>query len=159
VSVGAGLVRPDNPLAEIRLATDAAQGFTLGPDPDHLVRIVPLGLEGDTPPATAYAGQLLFAGARPGADLLVRPAPAGVQTFEQLRDERAPESFAYGLQLASGQTAELDHGMVAIRRDGKLIVQSLPALALDADRRAVPVDLHLDGDVVRLDVAHRNAGY
>jgi hypothetical protein len=59
-----GEVGPENPIAQVRIATDPADGFTIGPDPQHLVTIMPLGLRADAPSATVFAGQMLFADAR-----------------------------------------------------------------------------------------------
>jgi hypothetical protein len=154
-----GEVRPQNPIAQVRIATDPAEGFTMGPDAQHLLTIVPLGLRADTPSATVFAGQLLFADARDSTDLLIRPSATGVQTFEQLRSAAAPESFAYRLELSSGQTAALTDGVVSIRQDGELIAQSAPPVAIDAARRPVPVTISLADNVVRLDVPHRHGGF
>jgi len=154
-----GEVRPQNPIAQVRIATDPAEGFTIGPDPRHLVTIVPLGLRADAPSATVFAGQMLFPGARESADLLIRPSATGVQTFEQLRSAAAPESFAYRLELSSGQTAALADGVVSIRQGGELIAQSVPPVAIDAEQRSVPVTISLTDDVIRLDVPHRQGGF
>ena len=154
-----GEVRPQNPIAHVRIATDAADGFTIGPDPQHLVRIVPLGLRADAPSATVFAGQMLFADTRDSADLLIRPSVTGVQTFEQLRSSAAPESFAYRLELSSGQTATLTNGVVSIRQDGELIAQSVPPVAIDAEQRPVPVTISLADNVIRLDVPHRQVRF
>ena len=89
-----GEMRPENPVTQVRIATDPRKGFTIGPDPARLVTIVPLGIQEGAPDATVFAGQLLFARARPDADLLIRPSVDGVQTFEQLVGPTAPESFA-----------------------------------------------------------------
>ena len=154
-----GEVRPQNPIAHVRIATDAADGFTIGPDAQHLVTIVPLGLRADAPSPTVFAGQMLFADARDSADLLIRPSVTGVQTFEQLRSAAAPQSFAYRLELSSGQTATLANGVVSIRQDGELIAQSAPPVAIDAEQRPVPVTISLADNVVRLDVPHRQGGF
>lgn len=119
-----GEVRPENPVTEVRIATDPAEGFTIGPDPLHLVTIVPLGLRADASAGTPFAGQILFAGARESADLLLRPSPTGVQTFEQLTGEAAPESYAYRLDLAPGQSADLADGVVTIRQAGEIIARA-----------------------------------
>jgi hypothetical protein len=158
-SGGPGEVEPQNPVAEVRIATDASQGFTIGPDAQHLLSVVPVGLDPDTPPGTAFAGQLLFAGAAPQTDLLLRPSAAGVQTFEQLSGAAAPESFSYRLALDPGQTAELRNGVVTVRQAGAVIAQSVPPIALDADHQPVPVTTSLDHDVLRLDVPHRGGGF
>ena len=154
-----GEVRPQNPVTQVRIATDPMEGFTIGPDPQHLVTIVPLGLRADAPNGTAFAGQMLFAGARDATDLLLRPSATGVQTFEQLNSEQAPQAFFYRLQLAPGQSADLADGVVTIRQAGSVIVRSLPPVAVDADRRPVPVTISLTDNVVRLDVAHRDGGF
>ena len=154
-----GEVRPQNPIVQVRIATDPTAGFTIGPDPQHLVTIVPIGLRADAPSATVFAGQMLFADARDSADLLIRPSATGVQTFEQLRSPAAPESFAYRIELSSGQTAALANGVVSIRQDGDLIAQSVPPVAIDAEQRAVPVTISLADNVVRLDVPHRQGHF
>jgi hypothetical protein len=154
-----GEVRPQNPIAHVRIATDPAGGFTIGPDPQHLVTIVPLGLRADAPSATVFAGQMLFPDARESADLLIRPSATGVQTFEQLRSSAAPQSFAYRLELSSDQTATLADGVVSIRQDGELIAQSAPPVAIDAEQRPVPVTINLADNVVRLDVSHRQGSF
>jgi hypothetical protein len=110
VGAGRGEMRPENPVTPVRIATDPREGFTIGPDPDHLVTIMPLGIDPTAPDATVFAGQMLFANARPSIDLLVRPSVEGVQTFEQLVGPSAPEWFDYRLQLTAGQTAALDDG-------------------------------------------------
>ncbi len=157
-NAGPGEVRPQNPVAEVRIATDPRRGFTIGPDPQRLVTIVPLDVDDAAPGAARFAGQLLFAGIHAAADLLVRPSAVGVQTFEQLTGADAPESFAYRLVLGPGQRAELANGIVTIRQAGEVIVQSTPPIALDADHRSVPVTTTLEGDVLRLGVPHRGRG-
>lgn len=154
-----GEIRPQNPLAQVRIATEPADGFTIGPDAQHLVTIVPIGLRAGAPSATVFAGQMLFADARDSTDLLIRPSATGVQTFEQLRSAAAPESFAYRVELSSGQTAALANGVVSIRQDGKLIAQSVPPVAVDAEQHPVPVTISLADKVVRLDVPHRQGGF
>ena len=154
-----GEVRPQNPIAVVRIATDPADGFTIGPDAQHLVTIVPIGLRADAPSATVFAGQLLFADARDSADLLIRPSATGVQTFEQLRSAAALESFAYRIELSSGQTAALANGVVSIRQDGMLIAQSVPPVAVDAQQHPVPVTISMADNIVRLDVPHRQGGF
>ena len=158
-SGGPGEVRPQNPVAEVRIATDPRQGFQIGPDARHLVKIVPLGLRPDAPNATAFAGQLLFAGARDGADLLIRPAVDGVQTFEQLNAAAAPESFSYRLELGPDQTARLAGASVTVHQGDRIVARSLPPVAVDADHHAVPLTTSLRDGVLRLDVAHRDRGF
>lgn len=154
-----GELRPQNPVAQVRIATDPRKGFTIGPDAGHLVTIVPVGIRADAPDATVFVGQALFAGARTAGDLLIRPSATGVQTFEQLTAPAAPEAFSYRLELGRDQTAELAGDIVTIKQAGEVIVRSLPPIAIDADRRSVPVAISLDGDTVRLDVAHRGHGF
>jgi hypothetical protein len=158
-SGGPGEVEPQNPVAEVRIATDPHDGFTIGPDPQHLVAIAPLGLSPDVPTATAFAGQLLVPGAHPQADLLIRPSVTGVQTFEQLTGADAPESFQYRIELGAEQTAELSDGVITIRQAGAVIAQSLPPRAFDADHQVVPMTTSLDDGVLRLDVPHRGRGF
>lgn len=151
-------LEPANPAVPLSIARDPQGGFTLGPDAAHSVTIAPLGID-DGAAATTWAGQLLVAGSHAETDSLLRPSESGVQTFEQLRGPAAPEEFAYKLRLREGQVATLSDGTLEIRDRGKLIVRALPALATDAARRDVPVTQTLEGDVLRLRVAHRGAGW
>jgi hypothetical protein len=151
-------LEPQNPAVALSIARDPRDGFTVGPDDAHSVTITPAGID-DQAAATTWAGQLLVAGSHAATDSLLRPSESGVQTFEQLKGPDAPEEFAYRLRLRAGQVATLTNGTLEIRDRDTLVVRALPALAADAARRDVPVAQTLDGDVLRLRIAHRGGGW
>ena len=155
-----GEVRPQNPIAQVRIATDPADGFTIGPDAQHLVTIVPLGLRADAPSATVFAGQMLFADARDSADLLIRPSVTGVQTFEQLTERRGTASRSpTGLSSRAAKPPRWPTASCRSVKTASCIAQSAPPVAIDAEQRPVPVTISLADNVVRLDVPHRQGGF
>jgi hypothetical protein len=143
---------------ELDMADDHERGFTVGPDPERAVKVLPLSLAPDAGPATVTAGKLFFPGTRTDTDTMLMPAVDGLESFEHLRSAEAPTAFAYRLGLTPRHAARIEGGDLVVTYDGRPALRVLAPVAKDADGTEIPARLRLDGAVLTIEVDHRQAG-
>lgn len=154
----AGAIVLQNAPFELKLRDAASAGFELGPDPAHSVRIVPVHADPAASAATV-AGQLFAPDTQPQTDTLSRVTTSGLETFQQLRGPAAPERFEYRVQLRPGQVLRATAEGAVVEQAHKTLLAVSAPLALDAERRPVPIALGVDGDRLVLTVRHRDGGF
>lgn len=110
--------------------------------------------------ARVVNGRAFYASVRRDTDLMVTPLADGVETFAQLRSDRAPEELSFELDLPDGGRAERDPlGGVLIRRGGDVLAGVTPPTAWDADGSSVPVTQRLERGRLVLRVPHRGDNF
>jgi hypothetical protein len=86
--------------AQGTVAQDPAEGFVL----DGL-RVTPVNVaSAATDGVRAGDDAVVFANTAPGADTAIRPDATGLETFTQVRDVDAPETYAWRVSLSAGQS-------------------------------------------------------
>ena len=97
--------------------------------------------------------------------MLVRPTPAGVESYTILRAADSPQDITFSLSLPSGAELRLVPGPggfpagAAVTRGGKDLMVIAPATDRDADGQPVPVPYGVEGSDLTVHVAHRNGSY
>ncbi|HEY5943023.1 MAG TPA: NHL repeat-containing protein [Solirubrobacterales bacterium] len=86
-------------------------------------------------------------------DLAISPTPTGVETMTQLRSADSPEVSIYRFSLPSGASLAATEAGGAKVRSGEELLLNVPApTAIDAAGEAVPVDLEVSGDTMKVHV-------
>jgi Dickkopf N-terminal cysteine-rich region len=104
------------------------------------VRVQALGIAPSA--ASADGSTLTYRNVAPSTDMVLSPAPGGVEEFRVLRDARAPTTLSWEITPPSGGTVLVDgFGVEVLDVKGVLVAAATPLFALDANdmRRAVPV--------------------
>ncbi|HEX8103183.1 MAG TPA: RHS repeat-associated core domain-containing protein [Solirubrobacteraceae bacterium] len=155
-----GFVPETSPI-EMRLAARIADGMALT---GAGVRLVPLtSSDGDLSTEDARLG---WTNVDVDTDFFVTPGVAGFETSHLLRSPESPELIRFRLEIPEGATLELvEHrpgvadDTVEVRRDGTLLATVSPAVAWDAQQASVPLTTSLEGSVLSVRVAHRDADF
>ncbi len=150
-------LEPANPLVDVRVHQNLVGGVDLG---GTGITLVPSGStlasEGVAQGAVAF-----FANAGSDTDFLVKPVPAGFESFTALRSSDSPTEVSYRFQTPAGVTAGVsgDGLRVEFRGvDGRLVASvGLPS-AVDGDGNPVATSWTLDGETMRVSVQHHAAG-
>src|SRR5205807_8453655 len=70
---------------------------------------------GAPPPQAVNSTAVEYADTGPSTDTILRPTPLGMQEFDQLRDQSAPQTQTYQVALQNGQyLQQLDNGSIAV---------------------------------------------
>ncbi|HEU4461875.1 MAG TPA: hypothetical protein VFR75_04710, partial [Solirubrobacterales bacterium] len=87
------------------------------------------------------------------ADLVISPTPTGVETMTQLRSADSPNVSTYRFSLPPGASLSATEGGGAKVRSGEKLLLSVPApTAIDAAGEAVPVELEVSRDTLKVHV-------
>ena len=101
--------------SQARIAAEAAGGFTV--DGLEVQPLLPAGTD-PTQPGLVDGAAVVFGDTGDGADTVIRPSAAGLETFTQIRDAAAPADYSWRLELAPGERLEvLSDGSVAVLTD------------------------------------------
>lgn len=154
---------PKAPLANVELPEQATGQIALSDVG------VSFGFEG----ATGSNGRLVDAATGSGKEMVLYPNTqvdtdtavtytlGGVETFNYLRSEDSPESFALDYDLPEGASlsATADGGAIALNEEGEELVTVFPPYAVDAQGSDVPMTLSVNGNSIVLDVSHRGEDF
>jgi hypothetical protein len=164
VSHGADLVPANDPVPTT-IARDARDGVRL--DASGVGLSVP-GTGADS--AAVVSGDKAFfpnVGSEPDTDLLVAPAPGGVEAAFQLRSADSPVDPTLALDLPAGAELRVDGqappfgkgeaGAAEVVRGGRTLATVAPPVAVDADGQAVPASYEARGSNLVVHVDHRHA--
>lgn len=147
---------PANPVVEARIPKLLSDGVRLG---SHGI-----GIDLETPPGVGpVEGELtgaatVYSQVAADTDFLVKPTPAGIETFTQIRSPEAPESHKLRFTLPAGArlSGTVDGGAEIVRGEETLAI-IMPPSAKDAQDQDVPVSYGIDGATLELRVPHREA--
>ena len=158
-----GALEPRNAPSELRIATDARQGVSLGVG----VRMRAAGTD-EPSEALVRGDKAFFANVGPAADtdLTVAPVIGGAELAFQLRSPDAPEAPGIAFDLPAGAKLRVADGGkkpedvprdgAEVVKDGKTIMGVLPPLAVDADGQLLKSAYEISGDELRIRVPHRD---
>lgn len=145
----------DNPLVDTKLPESLEDGITVGGGGDAALKI--------TPQLAANSGHIengrvFYGGGTSSIDIVVTPAPAGLQLTAIVRAADAAQDVPLDFELPTGASLRLDAaGMLVIERDGKQLYRVTPPAAVDAAARPVDARYDVVGGRAVLHVAHRAA--
>jgi len=149
---------PGNPLTALRVGKRLGDGISLG---DVGVRVLPVGA-GDVR-GSLVSGTPFWANVATDTDMLVKPLPAGAESFWQLRSQESPEQLRLKLDLPAGaqlRLASAGAGDAAgpeaaeVVKAGKVLAKIAAPGTRDADGQAVPTSMRVDGQDIVVTVAH-----
>lgn len=141
---------PANPLAALRIPKELAEPVSFGGES------LRFRVEGAAGSGTRVGDQVFFGNVGTDTDLLLSPAPLGVETFLQLRSEDSPEQIVLDFELLAGVRLEKARtGAVEIVRGEESIGLVMPPTAADAEGWQLPLSLSIAGDRVIIGVEHR----
>jgi RHS repeat-associated protein len=139
---------PESTIADISVPVELEDGATV-----DRVAITPAGdatavkLDGDT---VAYPNADL------DTDVALVSTLTGLETFHQLRSDRAPEQLRLDVELPAGAALQpAANGAVVAVRDGEVLASISAPTAVDAQGEPVPAQLAIDGSGVVIEVDHQ----
>lgn len=91
-------------------------------------------------------------------DSVVRTIAGGVELFETIRSEDAPEEFSIAIEGAGDLALVADGDETAVERNGRRVATIGEAVARDAAGRPVPVETELSGTTLTMRMPHRGRG-
>lgn len=143
-------LQPANPLIEVSLPDELAEGFEL-PGASVTLKLNQAPAERS---ASILGGSIAFyPNVAADTDLAVSATPRGFETFTQLRTPDAPLNQRFSLDLPAGANLEPDEmGGAVASIAGEPVVVISPPSAVDANGASVPVDLQVDGHSFELSV-------
>lgn len=117
-----------------------------------------VGVRPASPAAAAAAREVgdrvVIPSALEDTDLWVTPTPRGFETFAVLRSAASPERIALDVMLPRGAALRGVGGGAEVVRDGRRLVSITAPTGIDADGRAVPVTMRVEGSRLVLAVPH-----
>lgn len=100
----------------------------------------------------------LLANVMPATDLVVRPTAIGMDSFIQVRNESAPHSFLWTVDLPGSQRLALHDGAVSVMNgEGKAVAGFKAPTATDKNGAAVPTSYSVAGDKLAMSIGHRSS--
>ena len=146
-----GELQPANPLVEVGVPDDLAEGVQLG---EAGVQIELADAPTGRAPSTVDDSVAFYPNVAPDTDFAVVPTTTGVETLTQLRSSDAPRSQTLELDLPAGAKLEAteDGGAAVVTGEDTLVGVQAPT-ALDAGGESVPVSLEVSGDSLVLTVS------
>jgi hypothetical protein len=147
---------PQAALVRLRLPKHLADGIEL---PDVGIGLVPADAASGASAQSAGGSVFWANGGGVDTDVIATPLPWGVQLLGHLRSVDSPEDVRLRLVLPAGVRAEGPgaQGEIALKRGAEVLAQVSPPLVYDADGVGVPASYSLDGDMLTVHVAHREA--
>jgi tripartite motif-containing protein 71 len=148
--------KTDNALVDLALPASARGAIEVG---DGGFAIAQAGaLES---PARRFGDKNLFyPEVLPHTDLMVASTSFGAELFNLLRSKDSPEEFRFAIEVPPGAELRSDgQGGAEVVREGETLTRIPKPWALDAQQTDVPVTLEVEGDLIVLNVAHREGDY
>ncbi|HEX8206978.1 MAG TPA: hypothetical protein VF587_13035, partial [Solirubrobacteraceae bacterium] len=144
---------PRRAVTPLRIAARLGDGIDVGGG----VVLRPEAADADAE-GVAVGGSVLYANAGRDADVAVRPLPNGVELYDVVRSDQAPERFALTV-LGTGTELRATNGgdVFEVRSGGTVAGRFTAASALDAAGRPVATKTRADGNRLIVEVAHRGA--
>ncbi|HEX5928379.1 MAG TPA: NHL repeat-containing protein [Solirubrobacterales bacterium] len=142
-----GELQPQNPLIDVGLPAQLGDGITL-PEAGVSIELVDAA---DRTASNLEQTTAFYPNVAQESDLAVTPTATGVETFMQLRSADAPLSHAFRVQTPAGAElkASPDGGAIVTEGDSTLL-RVLPPGGVDAEGKAVPVDLDVAEGLVAI---------
>jgi tripartite motif-containing protein 71 len=100
-------------------------------------------------------GQVFYGNVARDTDAIVAPTAKGVEMFATLRSRLSPELLSYDLSLPAGASLRVAGGGAEIVSGDRVLARVAPPAAVDAQGASVPVSLGVLGNVLTVQVAHR----
>jgi hypothetical protein len=145
-----GALEPVAPLVKTRIPGELDEEIEL---PESGIGIEVAGLATERSASISGGSVAFYPNVAEGADLAISPTPTGVETMTQLRSADSPDVGTYRLSLPSGASLIATEAGGAQVRSGEELLLSVPApTALDASGEAVPVDLSVSGDTLKVHI-------
>jgi tripartite motif-containing protein 71 len=145
-----GTLEPTAPLVNTRIPEELDDEIEF---PDAGISIEVAGLATERSASISGGSVAFYPNVAEDTDLAISPTPTGVETMTQLRSPDSPDVGTYRFSLPSGAGLAATDGGGAEVRDGDEILVSVPApTAIDAAGEAVPVDLEVSGDTLKVHV-------
>ena len=145
-------LQPDNATVEASMPTALADGIQL-----HGlggITVTPSGADQADTRQLVGPDKLFYGGVDTDTDFIASSTPTGVEAYWQLRSVDSPTSQSLHLDLPQGVSIASDGAGGATISDSEGPIASVHApTATDADGTPVPVQMHVDGDELRVDVA------
>jgi len=155
-----GYFASDNPLVRARLNQRLEAGITLD---DIGVSVVPQNAGAGGPSALLVSGKAFYANVATDSDFFVKPIPAGLETYWQLRSADSPEVLTLDFNLPAGvslRTSVSDPAAIEIVRGLHVLATLPPPAAYDADGAPIPVAQTIaDADTVSFGISHRGGDW
>ncbi len=140
---------PETAGPDVAASVDMADGVEVGP-----LRVTPAG---DAEAKILDADTIAYPNSEVDTDLAVNTTPNGIETFHQLRSPDAPESLHMRLNVPSDAALRTNEsGGAEVVRGGQTLATAQAPLAVDAQGKDVPVSFEIDGNVLKIKVAHRS---
>jgi sugar lactone lactonase YvrE len=145
-----GALEPVAPLVKTRIPEELDEEIEL---PDSGIGIEVAGLATERSATISGGSVAFYPNVATDADLAISPTPTGVETMTQLRSADSPDVGTYRLSLPPGANLIATEAGGAEVRSGEELLLSVPApTALDASGEAVPVDLSVSGDTLKVHI-------
>jgi sugar lactone lactonase YvrE len=150
LEVAGGELEPSNPLVEVGIPTELAEGIAL---PESNIAIELSGGQAERRASTIGNEAAFYPNVAPDTDLSVVPTPTGVETFTMLRSAQAPQTQTFHLGLPDGSELNANpEGGATVTQAGEPLLTVQPPSAIDAEGNSVPVSLAVAGDSLTLRV-------
>jgi hypothetical protein len=144
----------DNPVVDSEISADLEEGVEL---PASDVTVAPAETAPTDP--EPVADKVFYPNADTDSDYLIAPTATGAEIFLQLRSADSPESFPLDLDIPASATIETTPDGGAVVKDGGAgLVSVEPPRALDAADQEVAVHYAIAGDMLTVEVDHRDSG-
>jgi sugar lactone lactonase YvrE len=138
-------LQPRNPLVEVGIPRELGEGVAL---PESGIDLHIVGAPESRVPSTIDDSIAFFPNIAEDTDLTVVPAPAGVETFTQLRSPKAPRTQTIHVTMPIGAELRSVEGGAEIARGEETLALIPPPTAIDAGGEPVPVTLEVNGNSV-----------
>jgi RHS repeat-associated protein len=146
-----GLYVPANPLVQVAIAAKASGGVSFASG----VSVAPVSSGGGEAPIVVGDSVVFHETAR-DTDYLEEAIPSGAEVSWVLRSQESPESNALAFNLPAGavlQASTALPGGAEVLEEGKPVLVIPPAVAEDADGRAVATSYSIAGNVLTTHVS------
>jgi len=147
-----GELQPANPLVEIGIPQELGDGIQLGTEDPIQIQLpsAPQGLS----PSMVNGSVAVYPNVDTDTDLVVAPAPEGVETLTQMRSPQAPTSQTFHIDMPVGASLRKTEsgGAEVVDSDGETVLHVAPPSAMDANGSEVAVVMTVSGDALSLHV-------
>ena len=145
-----GELQAANPLIEVGIPDELGEGISI---PSGSITLDTVEGAAERSPSILDDNVAFYPNVATDTDFAVATTPTGIETFTQLRSPDAPENQTLQLDLLAGAQLEADgKGGAVATVGGEETLKILPATAIDADGKNVPVSLEVVGDSLTLSV-------
>jgi RHS repeat-associated protein len=144
-----GELQPLNPLSELAIPARLGEGISLGGVQIEVVQAAP-----ESTPTNVEEQYAFYPNVAENTDLVVAPTSTGVETMTDIRSAEAPRTTTYRLSLPSGATLQPGRdGGAEVIEGGKAILVVPPPTATDAAGEAVPVEMRVEDDELKVAIS------